>query len=101
MNSSYAKVYKNEDVVVLYEGVNVWELGYPQPNYTGPVVYSPNGQTYYICSNGVCLACISNDPFSRCNYMNMTAGNTTYYGYPIDNTKGEITKVDGITYLLF
>ena len=91
MNSSYAKVYKNEDVVVLYEGVNVWELGYPQPNYTGPVVYSPNGQTYYICSNGVC---------SRCNYMNMTAGNTTYYGYPIDNTKGEITKVDGITYLL-
>ena len=31
----------------------------------------------------------------------MTAGNTTYYGNPIDQRKGEITKVDGITYLLF
>ena len=85
--------------MVLYNGINVWELGYPQPNYTGPVVYTPNDPDISICSNGGCLAYISTDPFSPSNYWNMTAGNTTYYGALIGQNF-EIAELDGITYLV-
>lgn len=99
MNSSFAKVFKNDDVVVLYDGINVWQLGYPQPNYTGPVDYTTSDPDISICSNGGCLSYLSDDFTSPYNYYNFTAGNTTYYGLPIEDNF-EITKLDGITYLL-
>jgi hypothetical protein len=84
VNSSFAKVFKNQDVVVLYSGINVWQLGYPQPNYNGLVDYTANDPDISICSNGGCLAYISTDPTSPYNYYNVTIGNTTYNGVPIE-----------------
>ena len=83
--------------MALYDGINVWQLGYPQPNYAGPVDYTTSDP--FLCSNGVCLSDLSNDFTSPYNHYNFTAGNTTYYGLPIEDNF-EITKLDGITYLL-
>lgn len=85
--------------MALYDGINVWKLGYPQPSYTGPVDYTTSDPDITICSNGECLSYLSNDFTSTYNYYNFTAGNTTYYGLPIEDNF-EITKLDGITYLL-
>ena len=86
--------------MVLYEGINVWQLGYPQPNYTGPVDYTTSDPDITICSNGGCLSYLSTDENSPYYYYyNFTAGNTTYYGLPVEDNF-EITKLDGVTYLL-
>jgi len=85
--------------VVLYDGINVWQLGYPQPNYTGPVDYTMMYTDSSLCSNGVFLKYLSTDESSFYNYYNFTAGNTTYNGLPVEHNF-EITKLDGITYLL-
>lgn len=85
--------------MVLYDGVNVWQLGYPQPDYTGPVDYIAVDPDITICSNGGCISYLDTDYTSPYNYYNFTAGNTTYYGLPIEDNF-EIAKLDGITYLL-
>jgi len=100
VNSSFAKVFKKKDVVVLYSGINVWELGYPLSYYPGYIAYTANDPDISICSNGGCLAYISTDPTSPFNYYNLTVGDTTYYGAPIEQNY-EIAKLDGITYLLY
>jgi len=99
VDSSFAKVFKNDDVVVLYDGINVWQLGYPQPNYKGRVNYTMMHPDNAICSNGACLSYLSTDETSSNNYYSFFAGNTTYNGL-LGEDNFEITKFDGITYLL-